>query len=925
MPETENTVQPTPETDGATKQSNKERIKEIVAGIEDGIQKLFQSEKYFDYLRTMSRFHSYSVNNTVLIHLQMPNASVVAGFNQWKNRFGRHVKKGEKGLTIIAPTPFKKKVEEMKLDPDTNEPMYDADGKLIMEERMIEIPMFKPVKVFDVSQTDGKPLPQLSADLVGDVRQYEAFMEALRRSSPVPIEMQNISPNMDGYFSLDEQKIVVRTGMSQVQTVCATVHEIGHSMLHNREQAALTATAGTDKEAPKPKDKNTKEVEAESVSYAVCAYYGIETGSNSFGYIASWSKDKSLPELRASLETITKTANTLINTIDKHFAEICKERGITLSERTEQPAEEAPAPEPDTPERFAGDFCDYLEQLYKDNIIENPFSTLSKEELTPEIAKLLRQGIFDGVRETLTEAAKRTEAPAAASLLERLDKLTAQWEASLVYEVGDNFFATGEQDRSTIHVYKPTDPKHVAGSVIFVGPTELCKELAQKLNDGAMSRAEVQELEQRRFEEVERTNNTPTPQEQPNTEALLLLDGELYLHVQTTDEGYDYTLYNAETLRQTDGGQFPEESTRCHATNDPLEAAYREVCVREGLDPVKKEAVSIDFLDTIMEANTIKEQPDTTLDKYPLPDDSMRENELEDHGYMDGDMLPLSMDKAKVYLEKDYSIYTIVDGGQAELCFDAEEIEARPVDALFAVPREEWEQSEQFKEAVNDRMDRQEQREQAFLDHKADCFAIYQVKHTDDLRFIRYESLESLQEQGQEPEKDNYDLVYTGPLPEGATLDSLFEKFNIDHPADYRYPSMSVSDIVALKQDGVVSYHYCDSIGFQELPNFSKPENHLKNAELAMEDDANMIDGIINNGPKQYTVAELEAQVKAGQSISLMDLANAIQAESKQKAPAKLSRDPAKRPSVLARLNAAQPKKTTKQEKAPKRSAERDR
>ena len=199
MPETENTVQPTPETDGTTKQSNKERIKEIVAGIEDGIQKLFQSEKYFDYLRTMSRFHSYSVNNTVLIHLQMPNASVVAGFNQWKNRFGRHVKKGEKGLTIIAPTPFKKKVEEMKLDPDTNEPMYDADGKLIMEERMIEIPMFKPVKVFDVSQTDGKPLPQLSADLVGDVRQYEAFMEALRRSSPVPIEMQNISPNMDGY------------------------------------------------------------------------------------------------------------------------------------------------------------------------------------------------------------------------------------------------------------------------------------------------------------------------------------------------------------------------------------------------------------------------------------------------------------------------------------------------------------------------------------------------------------------------------------------------------------------------------------------------------------------------------------------------------------------------------------------------------
>ena len=582
-------------------------------------------------------------------------------------------------------------------------------------------------------------------------------------------------------------------------------------------------------------------------------------------------------------------------------------------------------PETDTPERFANDFCSYLDQLYQDNIIENPFTALSKEKLTPEIAKLLRQGIFDGARETLTEAAKRTEAPAAASLLARLDKLTAQWEASLVYEVGDNFFATGEQDRSTIHVYKPTDPKHVAGSIVFVGPTELCQELAQKLNDGAMTRAEVQELEQRRFGEAERKDNTPPAPTQQETEALYLLDGELYLHIQTTDEGYDYTLYNAETLRLMDGGQFPEESTRCHATNDPLEAAYREVCVREGLDPVKREAVPLDFLDTIMEANTIKEQPDTTLDKYPLPDDSMRENELEDHGYMDGDMLPLSMDKAKEYLEKDYSIYTIVDGGQAELCFDAEEIEARPVDSVFAVPREEWEQGEQFKEAVNDRMDRQEQREQAFLNHAADCFAIYQVKHTDDLRFIHYESLESLQKQGQKPEKGNYDLVYTGPLPEGATLDSLFEKFNIDHPADYRHPSMSVSDIVALKQDGVVSSYYVDSFGFAKLPAFFEKENYLKNAELAMEDDANMIDGIINNGPKQPTVADLEAQVKAGQSISLLDLANAMKAENKQKAPVKLNRDPAKRPSVLARLNAAQPKKQAKQEKAPKRSAERDR
>ena len=827
-----------PETETAEKKTNKERIKEIVAGIEDGIEKLFQSEKYFDYLRTMSRFHNYSVNNTVLIHLQKPNASLVAGFGQWKNKFGRHVKRGETGITIIAPTPFKKKVEEMKLDPDTNEPMYDKDGKLIMEERMIEIPMFKPVKVFDVSQTDGKPLPQLSADLVGDVQQYEAFMEALKRSAPVPIEFHPIDKSMDGYFSQDEQKIVVRTGMSQVQTVCAAVHEIGHSVLHNREQTALTAAAGTDKEPAKPKDKNTMEVEAESVSYAVCAYYGIETGSNSFGYIASWSKDKTLPELRASLETITKTANTLINSIDKNFAEICKERGITLSEHAEPsgietPAQETKAPEPDTPERFSVDLCNYLDQLYRDGTIENPFSAMSKEELTPEITKVLQNGMFDGARETLTQALDRTHSPVAASLLERLDKLTAQWEASLTYAVEDYPLSTGELDKSAIFVYKPTDPGHEGGGILFVGPTEKCQELTQKLSDGVITRNEVKELDRLRPEEVEHPVNTQPVTEQPET--------------------------------------------------------------------------------------------DTTLDEYPVPDESMRDVDLAAYGYTDGDMHPLSMEKAKELLEKDYSVYTIVDGGEAELCFDEEDIDVRPVDAVFAVPREEWEQGAQFTEAVNTRMDRQEQREQAFLNHKADCFAIYQVKHTDDLRFIRYESLDSLRKQGKEPERANYDLVYTGPLPAGATLDTFWEKFNTDHPADYRHPSMSVSDIVALKQDGVVSSFYVDSFGFAKLPDFLEKENYLKNAELMLEDDANMIDGIINNGPKQPTVAELEAQVKAGQTISLLDLANAVQTENRQKEQAKLNRNPAKRPSVMARLNAAPPKQQNKQKQAPKRSAERDR
>ena len=333
------------------KPSNRERIKEIVTGIEAGIQDLFQSDKFADYLRTMSRFHSYSYNNTILIHMQMPSATHVAGFNKWKNQFGRHVKKGEKGLTIIAPTPFKKRIEEMKLDPDTRAPVLDHDGNVIMEEREIEIPLFRPVKVFDVSQTEGRPLPSLVSSLTGDVQQYEAFMEALRRTSPVPVQFKPLREGLDGFLNLEDQTITIREGMSQVQTVCAAVHEITHAMLHNREQERLSAAAGTEQaEKLKPKDQNTKEVEAESVSYTVCQYYGIETSANSLGYIATWSKDKTLPELKASLETISKTANILITSIDRHFQEICKEQGIDLT--AQQPEQDTP----DTLEQFAADF-----------------------------------------------------------------------------------------------------------------------------------------------------------------------------------------------------------------------------------------------------------------------------------------------------------------------------------------------------------------------------------------------------------------------------------------------------------------------------------------------------------------------------------------------------------------------------------------
>ncbi len=643
------------------KQSNKERIKEITAGIEKGIMELFESDRYRNYLTTMSRFHKYSLNNVMLIHAQRPNATLVAGFSKWKNSFGRHVKKGEKGIQILAPTPYKIKVDKEKLDPDTKLPMLDDEGKPITEEKEVTIPMFKVVSVFDVSQTDGKPLPQISFSLTGDVAQYEVFMEALRRTSQVPITIEPMEPNTDGYFSLTKQAIFLREGMSQVQTVCAAIHEMAHSRLHNYEKMTELADDGETVLAPVEKDRNTEEVEAESISYAVCQYFGIETADNSFGYIATWSQGKELKELRASLETINKTSSELISGIEQHYREICKEKGIDLA--ADSPAQEQP-------------------------------------------------------------------------------------------QVPDN------------------------------GAT-------------------VQTVE------------APVPLEASSPAA-------------------------------------PEPSS-----------------------------------------SMLPDAPEQALDEYPMPDEALKAADLEACGYLNGDMLPLSREWAAELYDQDLTVYAIVDGGNAEILFDREELDIQAPGTMFAVSREEWEQSPMFHEKIVERQRHQEERENAFLDHGGDCFAIYQVKR-DDPGNVRFMNMDWMQSHGKAIARGSYDLIYTAPLTAtgstDAKLEAIFEQFNLHRPADYHSPSLSVSNIVALKQNGVVSYHYCDSVGFKELLDFQK-ENYLKAAEMSTEDDYGMIDGIINNG-KQPTVADLEQQAKSGQPISLMDLADAIHREKKPSVLEKLKDQP---------------------------------
>ena len=903
----------------ADKPTNRERLQEITAGIEQGIKELFESEKYMRYLSVMSKFHRYSVNNTMLIYMQRPDATLVAGFNKWKNQFERHVKKGEHGITIIAPTPYKKKIEEMKRDPDTQAPILDADGKAVMEEKEIEIPMFRPVKVFDVSQTDGKPLPELASSLSGTVPHYEAFLEAVRRSAPVPIEFEPMAENMDGYFSSEQQRIALREGMSEVQTISAAVHETAHSKLHDPKKYEAEPTwkivmvseggtkqdfrldFATEAEAEQAasedgwryvdenqfewrleveedltavkqaaKNRNTEEVEAESISYAVCQYFGIQTGENSFGYIASWSKDKELKELRASLETINKTSCELINDIEHNYKEICKERGIDLTA--------APEPERDPIEQLAADIdqfsFDYDTYEYRDRVD-------NWEDALRELTAALRSGDASGVRDWLQEFSEESEpgeaATKAAELLDRLDQLVPVAEPEQLAE-------------------PEPDPNLV------------------KMADEAMAMGV--DTDWNSDKEFPLSFDTESPRLSAEyREALLVLDDTAYLHVQPCDTGWDYTLYDAETMKQLDGGQLD-------GANMGRSEAIGHICEDLGMGSKSIKYAPLSMIETLQEAAyqqtaeavaaQLPDAQEQALDEYPMPDPVLTQDDLEKCGCLDSDLLPLSKERAYELMERDLTVYIIQEGENPAMAFDTADLDAH--DGIFAVSREEWGESPEFDKLVKDRMDHQEEREQAFLAHKGDCFAIYQVKHTDELRDIRYEGLEWLQSIGQTVQRDNYELVYTAPLLpsdlKGDTTEQLFYRFNNEHPADYGHPSMSVSDIVAIKRDGKVSCHYCDSFGFQQVPGFL-PDNPLKNAEMAAEDDYGMIDGIINNGPKEPTVAQLEQQARSGQPISLMDLAAAAHREDREK-----------KKSVMEQLK-SQPKAEHKKT-APKKSAERE-
>ena len=745
-----------------------EKLKEITDRLEQGITELFDSERYKEYLRVMSKFHNYSFNNTLLIAMQKPDASLIAGFTAWKNQFQRNVKKGEKGIKIIAPSPFKIKQETEKIDPQTQKPVIGRDGKPVTEEKEITIPAYKVVSVFDVSQTEGKELPNIAVDaLTGDVEQYSDFFAALEKTSPVPIGFEKIEGGAHGYYHLEDKRIALDEGMSELQTLKTAIHEIAHAKLHD-----IDLNAPKDEQQPRV-DRRTREVEAESVAYTVCQHYGLDTSDYSFGYVAGWSSGRELAELKSSLETIRSAAADIINSIDGHIAELQKQHEAEkaapdLDAAQEQQSEKAAPPLTDLQKKAAA--------------IAEKYETLSTQEKIGVIAQA-----FGGT-------AGRIET----------SPCTGKWR--------------GTSDISI---------RFDNGASLFLG-----NRLTPKAKTAAVQREIVNDtLLRYNLEIVSATKEAALAS---------LMEREAKDNAIAAQKGLKpYTLLNVEFNDGADG-----------QSSGYMGWYYVTLAVDGNICSHIETGLNYDIADGKVSA-------EPTREKY-FAAGALKDSEV------------------------DY-VFNNVGFSSAS--------------GLYALP---------VSDAVLQRAEKTLAERTKAQEPDRDSFSIYQLKRGDETRDLRFEPYDRLTATGHAVDPANYDLIYSAPLAPGTSLEDIFTRFNIDHPKDFKGHSLSVSDVVVLHQNGQDTAHYVDSIGYRQTPEFLQPQNYLKHVEDIVEQNDNNFDGIINNTPQMPTVGELEQKAKAGEPISLIDLANAIHADKE--------RGKEEKPSIRAQLRAA--KEQTAQSKA---------
>ena len=708
----------------ADERTEKQKVQEITDKLEEGLKELFESEKYKTYLSTMSKFHNYSFNNTLLIAMQKPEATLVAGYKAWQKNFERHVNKGEKAIRILAPAPYKIKEERDKMDPVTGEMMFDENGMPQKEQVEITIPAFRAVSVFDVSQTDGKPIPELEAqELLSTVEGYDDFVQALMNVAPVPIGFEDIPGDSKGYFHTEEKRIAVQENMSESQTLKTMVHEVAHSMLHNKEINRDDLV-----EAP-AKDRNTKEVEAESVAYTVCQHFGIDTSDYSFGYIAGWSSGKDMKELKSSLDTIRKTASELITGIEGALRELQLNREMEQEQRKE---------------------CILL---------------IQNEDLT-EFSLVNVRGM------------DTQELVAALSNMSEDDKLSIQAylesKGAWTTELGNEKSREFEEYHLDVRYNLDTD--------------------------------EIIDVKAKIAEQIDNNRSVMEQAEQ------LINQLEAEKNIFTSDErnliaNYAYKIDDMDKTREL----------------------------------AEKLAYQIEYAQQDVGLTIIDAQAEIDA----LPDPMIGLSEMREYGYTWNEMLPLTQEKALELFDHDLPVYLLHNDGSETTVEDRKQITEH--EGIFGIEKGDWENERKLRSMQAELSDNEINKEAQLLYSSSDKYGIYQLKHNPELDHLRFEGTESLKRMGITKDNfdtikpENYELIYVGELSElqeqteGETLEAIYEKFNIDHPEDYRGHSLSVSDIVVLHQNGENSAHFVDSFGFTGLPDFIQTLEGVKEQEAEID------------------------------------------------------------------------------------------
>ena len=786
----------------ADAKTEKQKVQEITEKLEQGIKELFESEKYKTYLNTMSKFHNYSFNNTMLIAMQKPDATLVAGFKAWQKNFDRHVKKGEKGIRILAPAPYKIKEERDKIDPVTQELLLDKDGNPQKEEVEITIPAFRAVSVFDVAQTDGKPIPELAAkELLSDVEGYQDMIRAVEAISPVPIELEEIAGDSKGYYDREAKRIAVQENMSEGQTLKTMIHEVAHSKLHSKE---------VEQDEQMKKDRNTKEVEAESIAYTVCQHFGVDTSDYSFGYIAGWSSGRDTKELRASMDTIRRTASELITGIEEQLQELQRNREVSQEQTKES-------------------------ILLIQNTDLSEFSLLDVYGMDrPELMQALSEMTDDD--KLSIQAYLESRGAWTTEIGNQDSREYGEYHLDVRYNTDtDELIDMKERKAVYDKAMEPinADDVVVKFASIFESEWEVLKITNMLRDDVRKMLKDMASLDEKEWD-----GNYLSYMEKQGAEITLLASSSKELNGNMPDfwdyeYDFDAGLTDAEELsvmQQAEHIINRLEHGQPAFSDDERNLIVNYAYKLGDMEKTRELAEHIYAQEVDGNQDVALAMIDAQAEIDALPDSMVSISEMQEYGYTWNEMLPLTQERALELFDGDLPVYLLHTDGSESTVADRKQILEH--DGMCGIEKGDWQNERKLRMMQEELSESDSNREAQLLYGNTDKYGIFQLKDDPELDKFRFEGTESLKRMGITKDNfdavlpENYKLVYMGELAElqgqtqSETLEAIYTKFNIDHPADYKAHSLSVSDIVVLHENGENTAHFVDSFGFTELPKF---------------------------------------------------------------------------------------------------------